>query len=112
MESRLTGADLGFDLQNSDDEDNFSSPVAYLTHEDADPAESLEASDWTSHNTALLGEAMTSLDDRSRDILKRRWLTDKKETLHKLADEYGISAERIRQLESNAMKKLREAIAA
>lgn len=112
MESRLTGADLGFDLQNNDDEDSFSSPVAYLTHDDADPAESLEAADWTSHNTALLGEAMTSLDERSRDILKRRWLTDKKETLQKLAGEYGISAERIRQLENNAMKKLREAIAA
>jgi len=112
MESRLTGADLGFDLQNNDDEDNFSSPVAYLTHDNADPAESVEAADWSSHNNALLGEAMSSLDDRSRDILKRRWLTDKKETLHKLADEYGISAERIRQLESNAMKKLRESIAA
>ncbi len=112
MESRLTGADLGFDLQNGDEDDNFTSPVAYLSTDDNDPAATLEASDWSAHNSRNLANAMATLDDRSRDILERRWLKDKKETLHTLADKYGVSAERIRQLESNAMKKLRESIAA
>ncbi|HGG60073.1 MAG TPA: RNA polymerase sigma factor RpoH [Gammaproteobacteria bacterium] len=112
MESRLTGSDLGFDLQNSDEDDNHTSPVAYLSADDNDPAATLEASDWSAHNHRNLARAMETLDDRSRDILERRWLADKKETLHALANKYGVSAERIRQLENNAMKKLRESIAA
>lgn len=112
MESRLSGADLGFDGFQSDDDDKHTAPMAYLTHDSADPAQTLEAADWSSHNQAKLGRALTALDERSRDILQRRWLTEPKETLHSLADEYGISAERIRQIEKNAMNKLQGAMTA
>ncbi|HHJ20352.1 MAG TPA: sigma-70 family RNA polymerase sigma factor [Gammaproteobacteria bacterium] len=112
MESRLSGSDLGFDGFQSDDDDNHTAPIAYLTHDSADPAQTLEAADWSSHNQAKLAQALTMLDERSRDILQRRWLTEPKETLHTLADEYGVSAERIRQIEKNAMNKLQGAMAA
>ncbi|MGF1643262.1 MAG: RNA polymerase sigma factor RpoH [Thiotrichales bacterium] len=113
MELRLNGHDIGFDLP-ADDEDETPrfSPAAYLAHDDADPAESLEQSDWQHYSHARLATALGSLDQRSRDILNRRWISDEKETLQTLADEYGVSAERIRQLENNAMKKLRAAMEA
>ena len=78
----------------------------------ADPAQVVESSDWQETSEARLQEAMAGLDERSRDILAQRWLAEEKATLHELADKYGVSAERIRQLEANAMKKLKVAIAA
>jgi RNA polymerase sigma-32 factor len=107
MESRLSGQDLGFDASNgSDDEDNIFSPSAYLAHDSEDPAASFEKNDWSNHQTGRLLSAMSELDERSREIVKARWLSEKKQTLQTLAKHYGISAERVRQLENNAMKKL------
>lgn len=113
MESRLYGHDLGFDApsNSSDDDDAITSPAAYLPHHD-DPAANIEGSDWTDHQQTKLFSALNHLDDRSRNIISDRWLGDKKKTLHDLADEYGVSAERIRQLESNAMKKLKASLVA
>jgi RNA polymerase sigma-32 factor len=113
MESRLSGHDITFDLGDDSDESETSSyaPAQYLAAANADPAGLLEYDDWQSQNIDKLGEALDELDDRSRDILNRRWLDEaKKPTLHDLAAEYGVSAERIRQLEANAIKKLRSAI--
>src|SRR5690606_24591020 len=113
MESRLSGHDITFDLGDDSDESETSSyaPAQYLAAANADPAGSLGYDDWQSQNIDKLGEALDELDDRSRDILNRRWLDEtKKPTLHDLAAEYGVSAERIRQLEANAIKKLRSAI--
>ncbi|CAG0910304.1 unnamed protein product, partial [Cyprideis torosa] len=99
MESRLSGMDLGFDLSSNEDDENAVSPVAYLTHDGADPAEKLESENWSAFNEERLAAALGDLDERSIDILRQRWLEDKKSTLHDLADQYGVSAERIRQLE-------------
>ena len=110
MEKRITGSDIGFDLTASDNDEKSFAPVAYLEKADANPAEILEAEDYGDHNNKQLAEALSELDDRSRDILQRRWLSEKKSTLHELAGEYSISAERIRQLEANALKKLRKFI--
>ena len=93
-----------------DDERNFT-PAAYLPSPDADPAKQVEASDWNEDTTTRMRAALNILDDRSRRILEERWLTEDKMTLHELAAEYGISAERIRQLEVNAIKKLSNAMA-
>ncbi len=112
MESRLSGQDLGFDAPTSNnDEENISSPAAYLTHQDDDPETSFEKSDWSEHQVTRLNNALKVLDDRSREIIQARWLNDKKETLQNLAKQYNVSAERIRQLENNAMKKLQAHIA-
>ncbi len=110
MEKRITGSDIGFDLSSSDTDEKSFAPVAYLEKADANPAEILETEDYGAHNNKQLAEALSELDDRSRDILKQRWLSEKKSTLHDLADQYSISAERVRQLEANAMKKLRKFI--
>jgi RNA polymerase sigma-32 factor len=111
MEKRLHSRDAVFDpAPHADDERNFT-PAAYLPSPDADPARLVETADWNTDATARMTSALKILDDRSRRILEQRWLTEKKMTLHELADEYGISAERIRQLEANAIKKLRNAIA-
>jgi RNA polymerase sigma-32 factor len=110
MESRLSGHDISFDPApetEGDDESETYAPSAYLRDEQDNPAEALEQADWEEQTTSRLSEAMARLDPRSRDIVQRRWLNDDKPTLHDLAAEYHISAERIRQLESNAMKKLR-----
>ncbi len=113
MESRLSGQDLGFDAPSgSDDEDNISSPSAYLAHNSQDPADNFEKDDWSDHQTEQLLTAMNELDDRSREIIQARWLTEKKQTLQSLAKQYSVSAERVRQLESNAMKKLQSYIEA
>jgi|SRR6185312_1367864 len=113
MESRLAGKDIGFDLTpESEDEDSVSvAPVTYLTDEDSDPAESIEREDYESRSEARLGHALTGLDERSRHIVQRRWLDEEKATLQELADQYHISAERVRQLENNAIRKLRTAMA-
>ena len=89
------------------DDDVRPSPVAYLVDHAASPDEALARSDNSDHQLAVLGRGMQQLDARSRDIIKRRWLDDEKVTLQELADEYGVSAERIRQIEANAMKKIR-----
>ncbi len=111
MEKRLHSRDAIFDpTPNADDERNFT-PAAYLPSPQADPATLVEKSDWNDDATTRMRAALNILDDRSRRILGERWLTDDKMTLHELAAEYGISAERIRQLEVNAIKKLRNAMA-
>ncbi|MBL8258255.1 MAG: RNA polymerase sigma factor RpoH [Candidatus Competibacteraceae bacterium] len=115
MESRLSGYDVSFDpAPESDSEDEHESytPSAYLRDEQADPADALEQDDWEDQTTARLSEALERLDPRSRAIVQRRWLDDDKPTLHELAAEYNVSAERIRQLENNAMKKLRASLPA
>ncbi len=111
MEKRLHSRDAIFDpTPDLDDERNFT-PAAYLPSPDADPAKQVEATDWKDDATTRMTAALNILDDRSRRILEERWLTEDKMTLHELAAEYGISAERIRQLEVNAIKKLRNAMA-
>ncbi len=111
MEKRLHSRDAIFDpTPDLDDERNFT-PAAYLPSPDADPAKQVEAADWKNDATTRMMSALNILDDRSRRILEERWLTEDKMTLHELAAEYGISAERIRQLEVNAIKKIRNAMA-
>lgn len=113
MESRLSGQDISFDPYPSsggEEESDHLAPIAYLQDIQADPAEQLEQEDWDDKVTTGLTEALQNLDARSRDIVERRWFSDNKPTLHELAAEYKVSAERIRQLESNAMKKLRAAL--
>jgi RNA polymerase sigma-32 factor len=108
MEMRLTSRDATFDAPADDDEDGVAySPSLYLESKGADPAEQIEHDNFEDDNNFRLAEAFKDLDSRSQAILKRRWLDDKKATLHQLAEEYGVSAERIRQLEKNAMKKVR-----
>ena len=111
MELRLDGRDIGLDP--SDEEgDNSVAPIAYLEQSGADPALLLENSDWQERKEDLMMTAFADLDDRSRDILASRWLAEEKATLHDLAERYQVSAERIRQLEQNAMKKLKTAVLA
>jgi RNA polymerase sigma-32 factor len=111
MEKRLTSRDLSFDpAPDSDDEDGDYSPAAYLPHPAADPSAELERDQWDEDTADRVGAALKTLDERSQQILRRRWMTDDKATLHELADEYGVSAERIRQIEANAIKKLRQLV--
>ncbi len=111
MEKRLGSKDMSFDMPVDEaSEESFVAPASYLQQYGADPAELLENSDWVGHEQDLLADAMAGLDERSLDILSSRWLMDKKATLHELAERYNVSAERIRQLEQNAMKKLRVAV--
>ena len=114
MESRLSGRDIGFDAPaDEDDEHAPPSPAAYLMADAEDPSQAYERADGEDHQLALLREGMAKLDARSRDIIKRRWLdADSKITLQELADEYGVSAERIRQVEANALKKMKALFAA
>jgi RNA polymerase sigma-32 factor len=111
MEKRLHSRDAIFDPTPDLDDDRNFTPAAYLPSPDADPAKQVEATDWKDDATTRMTAALNILDDRSRRILEERWLTEDKMTLHELAAEYGISAERIRQLEVNAIKKLRNAMA-
>ncbi len=109
MESRLAGQDITFDStpESEDEDSNSVAPVTYLAADaNADPAHALEHSDWEEQGEAQLRLALTKLDERSRHIMQRRWLDESKATLQELADHYGISAERIRQLENNAIRKL------
>jgi RNA polymerase sigma-32 factor len=114
MESRLSGLDIGFDLTGNEDEDKPSmSPATYLVSPGDDPQESLEVEDLEQHQNMLLYQGLGELDERSQDIIRSRWLgDDEKSTLQELADRYGVSAERIRQLEANAMNKLRASLSA
>jgi RNA polymerase sigma-32 factor len=106
MESRLSGRDIGFEPV-SDDEDAKPAPAAFLVDEGADPYENVADADDADNQMSTLSSALRNLDERSRNIIQRRWLDDDKATLQDLADEYGVSAERIRQVEANAMKKMR-----
>ena len=106
MEGRLTSTDLGFDAGADDEEDGFVAPAHYLEDNSLNPATMTEDSDWEQSSNQHLHLALEGLDERSRDILQARWLTDNKATLHELAGKYGVSAERVRQLEKNAMKKI------
>ena len=113
MEGRLTSRDLAYDMStDSDDDDAWQAPQYYLEDHSSDPAQTVEEGDWKQNSQAQLHSALADLDERSRNILAQRWLAEDKSTLHELADQYGVSAERIRQLEKNAMKKLKKAIAA
>ena len=112
MESRLSNYDVAFDAPDNEDDEQAFSPSAYLTDQHADPARQLEVDDSQSQHLELMTSSLQQLDERSRDIIQRRWLNESKVTLHKLADEYQVSAERIRQIEQNAIKKLRVAFTA
>jgi RNA polymerase sigma-32 factor len=114
MESRLSGLDIGFDLTAADDDEDSHhfAPAAYLTDESNDPARVAEEADWSGETSSNLSIAMEQLDTRSRTILEERWLTDDKSTLHELASRYDVSAERIRQLEKNAIGKLKKSMLA
>ena len=109
MEQRMSSHDVSFDPYSADDseEGNTYSPADYLTNEDSDPMEIVEKEDFAREQINQLQSAISDLDERSQLILKERWLTDDKPTLHELADKYGISAERIRQIEKKAMEKIR-----
>jgi RNA polymerase sigma-32 factor len=113
MESRLSNYDVAFDGAAADDDEGPSmAPVAYLPDLRNEPSTQIEKADSAASEREGLYAALESLDERSRDILQRRWLVENKETLQVLADEYGVSAERIRQIEAAAMKKLRTTLAA
>jgi RNA polymerase sigma-32 factor len=108
MEQRLSAHDLSFDpLPAGEDEESSYGPAAYLGAPDADPAKQVEAEDWDGDSSAQLASGLDNLDERSRTIVQRRWLASPKATLHELAAEYGVSAERIRQIEASAFTRLR-----
>ena len=113
IESRLSGQDIGFDAPTSDNdaEHTLSAPESYLSN-DQDPASFVEKNDFMKHQLKQLSAGLDCLDQRSREIVEARWLNEEKSTLHQLASKYEVSAERIRQLESNALKKLQGALVA
>ena len=113
MEGRLASRDIAFDAPaDTDEEESWHAPQHFLSDGQMDPSQLAEAEDFAESSAAQLQVALIDLDERSRDILERRWLVDDKATLHELAAEYGVSAERIRQLEANALKKLRTSMVA
>lgn len=113
MEGRLSSRDVAFDLPvDADEEASWQAPQAFLDDPAMDPAITVEAEDIARDSEDRLQAALLSLDDRSRNIVTQRWLTESKATLHELAAEHGVSAERIRQLEASAMKKLKTSLAA
>ena len=112
MEMRMSNYDASFDgVVNDDDDENTFAPIAYLEDKSTGPEEQLELTQVEDLHQERLQHAIAALDDRSRDIIAKRWLTDNKATLHQLAAEYDVSAERIRQIENNAMNKLRASFA-
>lgn len=113
MEARLNSFDQSFESHYDDGEDSpsaWAAPANYLEDHSQNPAKSLEKDDWSDRREQQLYEALEQLDERSRNILQQRWLNEQKSTLHDLADQYNVSAERIRQLEKNAMNKLQNAL--
>jgi RNA polymerase sigma-32 factor len=114
MERRLSSRDVSFDpTPDADDEDSSSySPSAYLPAPNSDPAVAIESAEWDDDVGERVAQAMTQLDERSRAILRARWMDEEKATLHDLADRFGVSAERIRQIEANAIKKLQKLVVA
>ncbi len=112
MEQRLAARDLSFDpAPDADEEDGIGSPSLYLPSPDLDPARAVEQEEWEGAVSDSLTAAISTLDERSREIVKARWLGEDKRTLQDLADEYGVSAERIRQIEATALGKLRAEMA-
>ncbi|MBS4640881.1 RNA polymerase sigma factor RpoH [Aeromonas media] len=113
MEARMSNYDQAFDLVGDDEDEGGFAPVHYLEDKSSDLAATIENDNWDSHATRRLSAAMATLDERSQHIIRARWLDDEsKTTLQELADTYGVSAERVRQLEKNALKKLKDAMAA
>ncbi|KPZ55122.1 RNA polymerase sigma factor RpoH [Pseudoalteromonas sp. S3776] len=113
MESRMSGQDMGFDLTGDDNDDaptSTYSPVQYLTDGSTDLADDIEQQQWQEQSHTRLFSALKTLDERSQDIVSARWLSDDKATLQELAEKYSVSAERVRQLEKTAMKKLQSAM--
>ena len=111
MEKRLSAHDSAFDLGREDHEDAPLAPATYLEDKRFEPSALVEAAQDSERMHKRLGHALAALDERSREILQRRWLTDDKTTLQELAEQFGVSAERIRQLEKNAIGKLRQSMA-
>jgi RNA polymerase sigma-32 factor len=112
MEQRLAARDLSFDpAPDTDEEEAAASPSLYLPSPEADPAAVVEQDQWEGAVTESLATAIGGLDERSREVIRSRWLVEDKRTLQDLADQYGVSAERIRQIESAALRKLRSALA-
>jgi RNA polymerase sigma-32 factor len=107
MEGRLAARDASFDL---DDDDDSTAPVQYLTDPSHDPAEIVEFENLNNYEHQRLMSAYEGLDARAKEIISSRWLSEKKMTLHQLAEHFSISAERVRQLEQNALKKLRQVL--
>lgn len=107
MEKRLSARDVSFDPPPKDNEEESYSPAMYLPAGNSDPAIESEREEWEEKSTNRLKQALEKLDPRSRSILERRWMTDQKATLHELAAEYGISHERVRQVENNAIRRLK-----
>lgn len=114
MESRMSAQDMSFDIDNDDDDNSIIAPALYLEDQNSDFSKVIENDNWESEASDKLHEALSQLDERSQDIINARWLDsdDNKSTLQVLADKYNVSAERIRQLEKNAMKKLKGAMCA
>ncbi len=113
MESRLSNYDMAFDATSDDDDDAMVAPSTYLASPTHDPAQQLESTDYRQQRSNALSKSLQILDERSRDILMSRWMDEEnKATLHELAAKYAISAERVRQLEKNAMKKMRSCLEA
>jgi len=111
MERRLSARDLSFDpAPDTGDEESTASPSLYLPSAEADPASIVEQDEWEGAQSGSLATALENLDERSRTVVKARWLAEDKKTLQDLADQYGISAERVRQIESAAIRKLRNAL--
>lgn len=109
MEMRLANSDASFDSHPDDDDDHTFAPAGFLEDHSFNPAQQLENSDWSAQSSDTMHVALAKLDERSQDIIRTRWLDEDKLTLQDLADKYQISAERVRQLEKNAMQKLRAA---
>src|SRR4029077_20600461 len=107
MEKRLAARDMSFDPTPESDEEEVCSPAAFLSAPDADPAEQVESAEADEDDSDRLRGAISRLDARSRDIVQSRWMVENKATLHELAGKYGVSAERIRQIEASALGKLR-----
>jgi RNA polymerase sigma-32 factor len=107
MESRLANQDMAFDGSEDDEEDGPAAPSSYLPDMRMEPASRLEREDTEKDERERLYAALSGLDERSKTILRARWLSEKKQTLHELAEQFGVSAERIRQIEKNAMNKMR-----
>ncbi len=112
MESRLAAQDPAFEMPTEEDdrEARYSAPAYYLEDKSSDVALSVEENNWETHANNRLSNALSGLDERSQHIVRSRWLEDNKATLQELAEHYQVSAERIRQLEKNATKKLKEAV--
>lgn len=110
MEGRLASQDISLDISAEDEENEHAAPILYLEDHRYDPARQFEATDGHDQQQERLQQALVTLDKRSQEIIHQRWLAESKATLHELAERYQISAERVRQLEQNAMKKLRVAI--